>query len=520
MHTPIRFLLLQSLIIGLTLVMPRAKAWAQAERLPGAPQMIIPEPSALISLRKQFRDRALSSTRVMADQYYKALAALETQAVESGDYETALAAQQRQQQLAANYANVASDSSEAVILKPADAKTAGTVTYDRNERVLSGWRVVGTTASWDIFKVNPGNYTVTMTYSAYYPPVYEYGIKQFRTPPEDVTGGVLEFFEVTGLGGGDTNKLTTSLHATGAWATYLPLNLGEIKLTRTSARLTLKIAHLANTFGLMHLKEIRLTPAKPTVVKIDYATTQEYTKEHRAHVERLAELGQPIADIYLARLKSISDSLAFNKDDEGVQAVLAESRRVKHTVEMLGKEKRPEPGTSFTRLDGLEEIQDARYVPDPANTGDSFMISTKNQSLLIHLMSVSCPSPRPEDMKSHDYHSSYFGISTDDSVALGQQAREFTDAYLKEKPLRIFTRWTRNKNGEVLAQVVPGDIGEFSGILVDNGLAAINVPQAGNSEKKRIEEAITAPLKERETAAKASPLPPGGWSFVPLKSNP
>lgn len=512
--------LLRTLLFCLVMIMPMTETPAQAPMTMPALQNVT-EPSELTQLRQQFALRALTSARMLADQYTKALAALEEQSGLSGDYEIALAAQQRRQQLASWYATSAMENSESIVLKPADAKTTGPVAYERKENVLEGWRTSGSTASWDITKINPGTFTVTMTYGATSMVEGLNGPFGFG-PPEGMPaqGGEIEFSEITSLGGADAEKLTAQVKPTGSWTTFETITLGDLKLARTSARLTLKVSRLRGTSGLMHLREIRLTPARPTAVKVDETAAKEYAGERQAHLGHLTELGQPVVDAYLARLQSISDELAEKKDDDGVQALLNESRRVQQSLHLLGKEMQPGAGTAIIRPDGLEEIQDVRYVPDPTNTGDRFLVATKNQIISVRLMSVSCPTPRAEDEESHKYHSTYFGITMDDSVAVGRQAQEFTDTYLKDKPLRILTRWMRDKSGSILAIVQPGEVGDFSGILVDNGLAAITSPRAKHNAGKRMEEAMLASLKERETAAKSKALPPGAWSFLPVIPKP
>jgi hypothetical protein len=163
--------------------------------------------------------------------------------------------------------------------------------------------------------------------------------------------------------------------------------------------------------------------------------------------------------------------------------------------------------------EGMEEIRDATFVDAPTNTGDHFLISANDQQIPVRLLWVTCPSPLTDDAASLKHHSRYFGISDEDTVALGRQAQEFTAAYLKDKPLRVYTRWQKDKNGAVLASVEPAELGDFAGILVDNGLAAINPPLAKPAIRRRVDETAISVLKEREAIAKAKPLPPGAWSL-------
>ncbi len=509
MKTPTNINTVRALSFGLILLSSRAEAQSGSE------------PVELKQLRQQFTLRALTSTRTLADQYAKALVALEDQAGAAGDYETALNAQQRRQKLATLYSIASVDNFDAIILRPGDAKITGPVAFNRMEGVLDSWRTTTCAANWDIFKVSPGTYSVTMTYGAANTGDGEFRPFGFGLPEGgQAPVGELELTEVTNLGGADVEKLTVQVRPTEGWTTYETVTLGDIKLSRTSARLMLKVTRLRGNGGLMHLREIRLTPAKPNAVKVDDTAAKEYVAEHQAHLARLTELGQPLVKSYVARLQSMGNEMAEKKDHEGAQFLLNEGKRVQQSLHVLGKEANPEPGVAISRPDGLEEIQDARYVPDPTNVGDRFLVSMKNQIVSVRLLSVSCPSPHAEDEESHKRHASYFGITMDDSVALGRQAQEFTDTYLKNRPLRLLTRWMRDKNGAVLAIVQPGEVGDFSGILVDNGLAAISSPKEKSSERKSMEETLRASLKERETAAKAKAIPPGAWSFLPATTNP
>jgi hypothetical protein len=460
-----------------------------------------PEPRELREMREQFTLRALAAGRTLAEQYAAALATLESQAAESSDYETALAAQQRRNYLAEHYANRDPDPASSILLKPGDAKTTGAVALDKSDNTLTNWRTVGSSATWDVFKIAPGTYTVSLTC----------GVADL---PQ--AGGDLEFGEVTSLGGAELARLAVTLKSTGDWSTFETIELGEIKLARTSARFAIKASRLRGTAGLMHLKEIRLTPARLTAKPPDKELAQDLADEFErlsaAHQSKLRELEQPVLSAYLAKLASLGDELAARKDDDGAQAVLAEAKRAERSLRKPDKTVRTPHGS--VSAEGLEEVHDAAFVEDPTNTGDRFLITARGEKLSVKLMSVTCPSPNPEDKALHDFHARYFGISREDSILIGRLARDFTTAYLKDKPLKLLTRWQKDKNGSVLAAVLPGEIGDLAGILVDNGLAAVLEPASKNAAQRQVEEDTHSVLKQRETDAKAKPAPPGAWSLA------
>lgn len=499
--------LLSLLVVTAGLVTP-ALPQAPGPPRPPPPRNRKPEPRELRETREQFTLRALAAGRMLADQYSNALAILETQASDSADYETALAALQRRQELAEYYSNRELDPTHSIVLKPADAKTIGAVALDKAENTLTNWRTAGSSAVWDIFKIIPGSYTVSITC----------GVAESRagSPPADATGGEIEFGEVTNLTGADTARLTLALKPTGGWTTFESFVLGDIKLARTSARFALKASRLRGTGGLMHLKEIRLSPARPTAEPPDEETAEtvgaELEKSRAAHLAKLKELEQPVLNAHLARLGALRDELLARKDEDGAQAVAAEATRAQKLTEKPGRIAHAPHPSLLT--EGLEEVHDAAFVEDPTNTGDRFLVTARGEKMSVKLMSVSCPSPNPEDKSAHDFHTRYFGITKEDTIMIGRQAQEFTTAYLKDKPLKLLTRWQKDKTGSVLAAVMPTEVGDLAGILVDNGLAAVLEPASRNPAQFRVEETTRSVLRQREAEAKAKPVPPGAWSLA------
>ena len=154
------------------------------------------------------------------------------------------------------------------------------------------------------------------------------------------------------------------------------------------------------------------------------------------------------------------------------------------------------------------------YVEDPTNTGDRFLVIARGEKISVKLMSVSCPSPNPEDTPAHDFHTRYFGIAKEDCILIGRHAQEFMTASLKDQPLKLLTRWQKDKTGSVLAAVLPAETGDFAGSLVDNGLAAVLEPASKNLSQYKIEENARNVLRQREAEAKAKPVPPGAWSLA------
>ncbi len=133
-------------------------------RQPPGPPQAPPVPPELSQLRQQYAQKALTAGRMLADQYSNALAGLEAQAGDAGDYDTALAAQRRRHDLAELYARLPESGADDVVLHAADAKTSGAVTFNRSEDSLTSWRTTGSSAYWDVLKITPGEFDVTLTY--------------------------------------------------------------------------------------------------------------------------------------------------------------------------------------------------------------------------------------------------------------------------------------------------------------------------------------------------------------------
>lgn len=465
------------------------------------------DPRELRDLREQFTLRALSAGRLLAEQYANALANLESQAADSADYETALAAQERQQELAAHYSNRELDPEHVILLKPADAKTIGAVAFDKTENALTNWRTAGSSAVWDVFKITPGAYNVTLTCGV---------AESAQGAPPVQTGGDIEFGEVTSLSGTDAPRLSLSLESTGGWTTFETFALGEIKLARTSARFAIKASRLRGTGGLMHLREIRLTPMHPSAepVKTDLAKTvlEKLKKAREDYQAKIKELEQPVLNAHLTKLNALGDEYTSKGDQDGAQSVVAEARRAQKSLDKSDKSARAPRYGIFT--EGLEEVRDVTFIDDPTNTGDRFLVMARGEKISIKLMSVSCPSPDTTEASARDFHTRYFGITPEDCTLIGRQAQEFTATYLKDKSLKLLTRWQKDSSNSVLAVVQPEEVGDLAGILVDNGLAAILEPASKSSSQHRVEENTRNALKQRESIAKSRPIPPGAWSLA------
>ncbi|CAN5730833.1 hypothetical protein BH11VER1_BH11VER1_27610 [soil metagenome] len=486
------------------------------------------EPEELAQMRKQYATRALQNATPLAEQFSAALTTVIKETGAAGDYDQALAAQRRRESLIDLYSKALTETklTNVIVLKPADARVTGTVNYDRPTGELVNWKSVGSSASWDISRIIPGSYDIVVTYS-----VADIGDTPVRNNPlagRDTsleTGGEFEFFEDTSLTGSAANHRTAQVTSTGGWATFGTLSLAPIQLNRSSARFALKITRARGEGGIMHLKEIRLVPVK--AANSDQATPatpangeeplkDDFAKLKEAYLTRVKSVVPPVLSAYTSKLKSLGSIASAKNDPELTEIVNSEITRTQSMMESPETAAIALAGTSGSlQGSGFEEWKNVHYKPSPKNGGDRFLVDYKGQDIPVRLLSVTTPLLSAEAVAHNKLHATYFGISEEDTVDLAKRAREFTEAFLQNKPFRIYTRGMKDPEGLLFVNVVPDGVGDYAGVLVDNGLAAINNLKAKLKEGKVAEESTLIALREREAAAKARPIPPGAWALVP-----
>ena len=483
-----------------------AMAGAQAPPPPAPlpPPAAAPEPPELSNLRQNYFNKALLAGHTLTEQFQTALNSLERELGAAGDYEQALVVQKRRLDLAETYKATGTDASisNSIVLKPSDAHIVGSVSSERTG-VLSGWKTAGSTATWDILRLTPGAYDVAITYAA-------------ESSTGVVVGSDYDFFEDSNLSGAAANARSFQLPTTTSISTFATVTLPAVTLQRTSARFTLRATRVKGIGNLMSLKEIRLTPAK-TAAPAGATPTASFASVHEAYVNRITSTAKPLVDGYLAALKSLEADLTAKQDTDAVAAVQTETARVTawlaNPVPLVSANK-PAPPASFPG--NFQQLDDARFVPRPTNTGDRFPVIQDGKEILIHLLWVSCPPTVPDDKPQLKYHADYFGITEKDALDVGKEAADFTTAFLTDRPLKILTKGNKDKDGALLAVVVAANIGDLASVLVDNGLAAVLKPASrpGADPKRREEQNIQA-LKEREAAAIRRPIPAGAWALAP-----
>lgn len=531
MKTRLALLLLPHLtFVGLSL------AQAPPTAAPTPPAAVIPgEPVELSQLRHQYALRALASSKTLAEQYAVALGNLAREVGAEGDYEQALTAQRLRQELADLYAKSLDDPtlSNVMVLKAADARPSGTVSYDRTAGDLTNWKTVGSIAVWDVQKIVPGKYNVVVTYSVAPmgdPPTR---MSLYSVSEDLITGGEFEFYEDSSLAGAAMNRRAGQVSDTGGWDKPAYLQLAPITLTRTSARFAVKITRTRGSGGVMRLREVRLTPVKegdtpapapaldgsePPALAVD-----EVTKINESRAARIQQAIKPFVDGYIEKVNKMADQAHARNDEEAAADLQNETRAAQRLLERpdrISVMSNAAPPTTSLRGQGFKEWEGATYIPSVNNTGDEFLVSYQGESVPVRLLWVTCPPLSVHGGAQVKLCSEYFGLEPDDIYLLGKQAQVFTDAFLQGRPLKILTRGTKDPDGHLLVAVQLEGVGDFAGVLVDNGLACVNPPTARAKNPRRFEEMTLSNLKEREKLARQRPIPPGAWAVSPDQEKP
>lgn len=479
-----------------------------------------PPPDELVQLRKQFEFRALASARLLAEQFANALTTIAREAGASGDYEQALAAQQRREQIATLYTKAAGEAatSNVIVLKPGDARVNGAVNYDRASDALVTWRTVGSIATWEVPKMVPGAYEVTLVYSA--ADSGDAGRSGIQLGTTDLsTGGDFEFYEDSSLAGAAQNRRTGQINSTGGWDKWASMTLTALQLPRSSTRFALRITRARGTGGVMNLKEIRLTPpgansdAKNTG---GTSSEDEFAKLQQTHLDRLKQVITPVVATYTTSLKTLVEKATAAKDDDLADDFNAEIRRANTYVEdpqalLTGPAKSTKAPVT---ADGMHEYRGATYVESKENTATRFRIRLEGQDFFVRLLWVDAPPATAEATREVKAAAAYFGISAEDVVAAGAQAQAFTARFLSGKSLTIFTRSGKASLEDAQVSLRPEGVGDFAGVLVDNGWAMIREAAGKKGPARQHEESILISLKEREAKARSRKIPPGAWAMA------
>lgn len=466
-----------------------------------------PAPASLEELRQNFQQRVRLASGSLNDYYEKALASLETSLASLGDYEQARAVKARRADLAA-LSSAPPAVAPGVPLMVEKARVSGSVLATADS--LQGWRTSSCSAEWVLPRFTPGLYQVQLSYLMVprKPPPPPPGASPARVVVVEQPLAQVPFLfrESSLLATAAKNSLPLALEMTAA-GEFKPVTVaGTIELTRAPVVLQLlcKTACPLNEIIIRELKLIPIPAPAPSAATAPELPLAEQLKQLQlTQAGKMADAQKPVIEAYLASLAALSAPLP-----EVAEAIAQEQQRVRKLQE--GKSSKRPAGL---RLDNFEELSDARFVPDPGNSGDTFMIEHQGHQHRIRLAWVSCAPLDPAEQRPLKLAQERFGITTEAALRLARDAQEFTALYLEGRPLRLLLRQDRKATDVPQALLFIEDIGLFQNVLVDHGLAVVDLPSG--KERSPLENALLSGLHEREAKARKQVPPPGGWGLRP-----
>lgn len=157
-------------------------------------------------------------------------------------------------------------------------------------------------------------------------------------------------------------------------------------------------------------------------------------------------------------------------------------------------------------------MADAQLVEDAGNDGDSFKIAYQGGEHVLRLYFVDCAERRLYPLVKNrlkDQAAYFGGLSIEQTVSLGLEAKVFTERLLHERRFTIQTRWERVfSSARSYALVFFDDGEELSEKLVKAGLCRIHTKGTWMPDGGR-EFDFENHLRELEKGAKAAHR--GAW---------
>ncbi len=467
-----------------------------------------PEPDALKDLRKEFYQKLIIASGSLNDFYSKALATSETYFAGIGDYEQARAIKARREDLAAiglQAATAKPPTVNSIALPVEQARTSGVVIAKAGD--LINWRSASCSAEWTLTKFLPGAYQVQFTYTMIPKPAV---VGSTKAAPEAATSLAYILKESSLLAATTKNECPINLATTKDTTTFT--SEGTIQLSRPP--ITLKLAATAsypgNVVMIRDVKLVQVSPTAPTAGATPSAPAvnlrEQLTKLKAAFPEALAKERKPLIDDYSAKLDALA--AASPKDESLAEKVDNEKRRAAKSASTISTK-------STSEMETFDELDDVRFVPDPANTGDAFKIVTKDgKEMRIRLAFVSCASKDPSSREMKTV-SAKFGIEVEAALTLASDVQTFTAEYLQGRDLDLLIKHARKNSDLPQALVFIENIGLFQSVLIDHGFGVVDVPPP--TDKTSREGEYVTLLRERENQARHQTPRPGGWGLGTTK---
>lgn len=466
--------------------------------------MVAQESPPLNTTRADFLKLVLSDSQILSDQYERALAKLESELAAGTDYEEAQLVQQRREELKAIYGAATASPAAGIMLPPARARLSGSA--EARGDLITGWRGSSSLAEWGAVRLSPGVYFLELEANITGLPTSAGGVLPERFMPQDKASFV--FYEVSLLPGAQENRRNFEIVRGASDAAFTPLRIGPLNFTRNSV--TLRIAPTMSYPGnVISIRNVRLVPETGDILQTSAPLPEgDLIAAAREQLHReLVQVQKPI-------IKAHADALAaLAANPELRDAAMAETQR----LNALQRSASNKPADVLQRLlrqlggvAGFIDVEGARLVTsETTNSGDHFVVEHEGTQIPVRLLWVRCapPDSKSEDIRNFAKH---FRIEQADVGQLARTANEFTLGYLADKPLRLLLRPYKDKDGHQPALVFLPEIGLYQNVLVDQGLAAVDLPRKTLSVGM-MERGLIESLQQREEVARRQKN--GAWAL-------
>ena len=164
---------------------------------------------------------------------------------------------------------------------------------------------------------------------------------------------------------------------------------------------------------------------------------------------------------------------------------------------------------------------DCEFLDTAYADGDSFRVRVDGQERVLRLYFVDAPESDTRFPVRNAEQAEYFGITPEQSVAMGKVAKQFVHDLLLGKKLTIYTRWASALGSSKLPRhyaIVEVDGRNLADVLVEAGLARLHGTKVTLPEGTKAEDYLER-LGELEAAARTAKR--GAWEFsVPATAKP
>ena len=457
------------------------------------------------TLRRALLQQVITDSQLLAEQYERALAKLEGELAAAGDYEEAQRVKLRREEIRAVYASVGDASTNAISLLPERARLGGAAEARGEE--ITGWRSSGSLAEWSAVRIQPGTYHLDLEALLGDLPGAAAMPLASRVQPQDRAGFV--FHELSLLAGAQENRRAFEVLRPATEGQWIPMRIGPLTFTRSPVTLRLAPA-TGYPANVISFRRLRLVPAESGVIQAPPVPDADpFAAASESLRQKLATAQKPVLKAYAARLQALAKNSPTLQ--EAVAAEMARLTQLQNALAEHGEDallKRLE--RQMGGIGGFESIEDAHLVEPEKATGDRFVIEHADGRTEIRLLWVSC-APAEDKSGRFKAFASHFHVDVSDIPALARSAHEFTHGYLEGRKLRVLLRPGKDAGGARAALVFVPEVGLYQNILVEQGLAIVEMPAAG-PRLGITERGLHAALLQFEETARR--LKNGAWAIA------